>query len=253
MCSFMIVSCVIWSRSNPEINDQIRPCNMNLRNYFFFLFLSIISLQSFAQEAYEKLAVFSLGTQSAFGLDVAGANKQMAEEALKTLCSFAPSSLKQNKKAKEWQLIGVTIPSVRNKDPWDVYVHIEELKNSITVSFGFDTGSAFLNNKENADASEAVRAWLREYYLLVAKKVVEEEIRQEEEKLQDLKKELTKSQQKELQLQKEIEKAKLKIAENEKAIELNLTAQNGKKAQIAEQEAAVKKAMDKYNTLGRKD
>ncbi len=224
-----------------------------MENRFFLLMIlgQFWSGLLFSQEATERKIAISLGVQNAFCLDISGADRKMVESALAEFCqSFTKP--KYNKKAKEWQLNQVRIPGIQNKEPWDVFVIIQEqTKSSVTTSFVFDLGSSFLIEKEKPELSKAVRQWLRDYYFAVSRKIVLEEVINEEKKLTALKRDLNKLQDKNNHLQKEIEKAKLKIAENEKAIELNLTDQENKQRQVEAQQLSVRAATDKLNSIGK--
>ncbi len=225
---------------------------MNLQNSILFALSFVLSTTTFGQEAFEKLTTMSLGLQNGFSVDINGADKNMGEEALKEVCASS-GPLKYNKKAKEWQWLQARIPGARNFSPWNVYVLFIEQKNNLNATFFFDTGEAFVSRKESPDLSNLVSDWVREFYFAVSRKVVAEEVKEEEKKLQTLNKDLEKLQGKNDQFHKEIEKATLKIAESQKAIELNLIDQENKKVQITDQQFQVKKSIDKYNSIGKKN
>ena len=225
---------------------------MSLRNIILHMTCLFLTTGLFGQEAFEKLTPMSLGLQNGFSIDISGANKNMGEDALKEVCASS-GTLKYNKKAKEWQWLQAKIPGARSFAPWSVFVLLDEQKNTLNATFFFDTGDAFVSQKELPDLSNLVREWVREFYFAVSRKVVAEEVKEEEKKLQDLTKELEKLQGKKDQFQKDIEKATLKIAESQKAIELNLKDQEHKKVQITDQQVQVKKSIDKYNSIGKKN
>jgi hypothetical protein len=198
----------------------------------------------------EKKISMSLGPQSCFYIELKGADKKLAE---KTFAEFFKpyGKLKENSKAREFFITGTKITPVGGSNGMDLYVKFEEGKNLSTVYIWVDLGGEFMNSKDHPKMSESMDRWLQDYHLEVRKKVVAEEVRQEEKQLAYLEKELKKLKEKHVSFEQDIEKARLKILESEKNIEKNLIEQEAKVVEITTQRLQVDKIIEKLNSLGK--
>lgn len=204
----------------------------------------------FAQEAVERKSSMSLGLQNGFYIELPGATKKMAES---TFSDFVKEygKLKDNKKAKESFLMAVKIPVINGQSPVDLYVRHDEGKNMMTTYVWIDLGGAFISSDEYPQQAKALKQWLVDYFNQVKKKVIAEELKEEEKTLSNLNKDLEKLQKRNEDFHKEIEKAKQKIAENEKNIEKNLSEQEAKRAEIQKQSEVVSKVTARLNAVGK--
>jgi chromosome segregation ATPase len=115
-----------------------------------------------------------------------------------------------------------------------------------------DMGGAFVNSEDHPNQSQVVKQFMDDYYFEVRKRVVSEELKEEERKQADLEKDLKKLKEKKEDYLNEIEKCKQKIAEAEKNIEKNAGDQVAKDKEIDAQKSAVKKVVEKLNNLAKK-
>lgn len=228
--------------------------NKNMTKSIFWAFLVMITatgLKAQGDEVSERKISMSLGPQNCFYVELKGADKKLAEKTFTEF--FKPyGKLKENGKAREWFIMATKITPVGGSSPMDVYVKVEEGKNQATTYVWMDLGGEFLNSKDHPKMAESMSRWMKDYHLEVRKKVVAEEVRQEEKLLAQLERDLKKLREKHLSYEQDIEKARLKILESEKNIEKNLVEQEQKNVEITAQKLQVEKVIEKLNSLGKK-
>lgn len=221
-----------------------------MRNSILFILCSFLTLGAFAQEAVERKTSMSLGPQNGFYVELPGANKKMAESTFSDMMKEY-GKLKDNKKAREAFLTAVKIPVVNGQSPVDLYVRHEEGKNMMTTYVWIDLGGAFANTQEHPQQVKAIRQLLTDYSNQVKRKVIAEELKEQEKALSNLNKDLEKLQKRNDDFHKEIEKAKQKIAESEKNIEKNITEQENKRLEIQKQADVVSEVTARLNAVGK--
>jgi hypothetical protein len=216
-----------------------------------FVFITATMLKAQGDVVSEKKISMSLGPQNCFYVELRGADKKLSE---KTFIEFFKpyGKLKENGKAREFFIMATKVTPVGGSSTLDVYIKIEEGKNQATTYVWMDLGGEFLNSKDHPKMAESMRRWMKDYDLEVRKKVVAEELRQEEKQLVQLEKDLKKLKDKYLSYEQDIEKARLKILESEKNIEKNLLEQEQKNLEINTQKLQVENVIEKLNSLGKK-
>lgn len=204
------------------------------------------------QDAIERKTSMSLGPQNAFYIEVPGADKKLAE---KVFYEFVKEygKIKENKKAREHFMMATKIPVINGMSPIDLYAKFEDGKDLATTYLWIDLGGAFINSTDYASQTSSVKQFLHDYFIAVRKKVVAEELKNEEKSLSNLEKDLKKLIDKNEDYQKDIEKAKQKIAEAEKNIEKNILDQENKGKEIEMQKEVVETVSIKLNSLGKND
>lgn len=218
----------------------------------FVLFLSLMTTVIFAQEVKESSEMLSLGNQPGYSVDIEGGNKKIAEKVWKQFMKDMDNKVKKNKKAKEWYSEKASLNGVNGNTPMDVYFKMEERKDMVSVFIAADRGDAFISGNTTPDEDKAMRTIVFNYAVEVMKKVTEEEIKDEEDRLKDLRKDLEKLEKKNGNYHNDIKKAEEKIREAEENIEQNLKDQETKKAEIEAQIKEVEMVTEKYNNLGKK-
>lgn len=205
-----------------------------------------------AQTAIEKRISMSLGPQNSFYVDIPGADKKLAE---KTFYEFVKEygKMKENGKAREHFLMATKIQVINGSSPVDMYAKFEEGKDMATTYVWVDLGGAFVNSAEHASQAASLKQFMYDYFIAVRKKVVAEELKNEEKNLAGLEKDLRKLKDKNEDYRKDIEKARQKIVEAEKNIEKNNLEQENKVKEIGSQKEVVGKVTEKLNQLGKKD
>jgi DNA repair exonuclease SbcCD ATPase subunit len=215
-----------------------------------FSLLTFMALSLSAQEVVERKTSMSLGPQNGFYIDLPGATKKMAESTFSDIMKEY-GKLKDNKKARELFITATKIPVVNGQSPVDLYVRHEEGKNMMTTYVWVDLGGAFANTEEHPQQVKAIRQLLTDYSNQVKRKVIAQELKEQEKNLSNLNKDLEKLQKKNDDLHKEIEKARQKIAEAEKNIEKNLSDQENKRTEIQRQGEVVDEVTARLNAVGK--
>ena len=180
-----------------------------------------------SQDAVEKKTSMSLGPQNAYYVEIPGASKKLAQKTFEEMIKEY-GKIKENGKAKEYFMMATKIPVVNGSSPVDLYAKFDEGKDMATVYVFVDLGGAFVNSSDHPSQSAALKQLLYDYFIAVRKKVVAEELKNEEKSLSSLEKDLRKLKDKNEGYHKDIEKAKQKIMEAEKNIENNVVEQENK-------------------------
>jgi len=205
-----------------------------------------------SQDAVEKKTSMSLGPQNAYYVEIPGASKKLAQKTFEEMIKEY-GKIKENGKAKEYFMMATKIPVVNGSSPVDLYAKFDEGKDMATVYVFVDLGGAFVNSSDHSSQSAALKQLLYDYFIAVRKKVVAEELKNEEKSLSGLEKDLRKLKDKNEGYHKDIEKAKQKIMEAEKNIENNVVEQENKNKEIDTQKVVVEEVTQKLNSLGKKN
>lgn len=201
-----------------------------------------------AQDVRHQESVMSLGKQSSFYIEVDGADKKLIENSFKDFIKNY-GKVNYNSKSKEYSVSGISLPGSPSRV--DVYASLVEGKNQSTVFAWFDKGSGFVNPNDHPAETKAVKDLMTNLYLFAKKRVIEEELKEEEKKLAKLQRELEKLQDKNKGYHRDIEKAKEAIAKAEKNIEDNLKEQDNKREEIKGKEKDIEKVTMRLNNLGK--
>jgi len=219
------------------------------------LLIGLISIGTTAQAVFEENQNMSLGNQNALYVDVEGADKKMAEKAMEELIKEY-GNWKKNRKAKEFYAEQIQISPIAGRDPIDIYIKFDEMGNQTRAYLWIFDGEVFINSAETEDKVDGAESILQDFYVKTKRKVIQEEVDDEEDALKDEEKALSKLMKKNESLHKDIEKWKKeirdreqKIADAEVDIEKNLEDQEMKKEDIEKQEDVVKSVMDKKNDV----
>jgi hypothetical protein len=219
--------------------------------YFFSFVAIIIGFAVNAQNVTESKISMSLGAQTGYYVDIAGADKKMVTRAFEDMAKSA-GKIKENKKAKEFFITQTRLGAINGSSPVDIYIKFDEGKGQSTTTMFVDIGGAFVNSNDNPTQSSAVKQFMNEYYIEVRRRVITEELKVEEKKQADLEKDLRKLKDKKEDYHSDIDKYKLKIIEAEKNIEKNIADQGLKEKEIEAQKGTVIKVTEKLNNVGKK-
>jgi len=214
----------------------------------------IIAMMSFvavdAQDINEKEVSMSLGKQTAFILDVDGADKKLTEDVWKKFIKEYGKS-KRNKKAKEYYSLGAQIPMIAGSKNIDVYVKFDERVGQTTTYMWVDTGGGFVNSDEAPKEAQGVEDFMTQFYLAVKEEAINKEMKAQEKVLNKMDKELRKLEKKNKGYHNDIEKAKKKIEDAESNIEQNLKDQEDQRIKIEQQKKVIEEVIERLNNLGK--
>lgn len=208
--------------------------------------LGIISAQAISEHDMSM----SLGKQTTFSIDIDGADEDMVRDVWKKYIKDYGKS-KRNKKANEYYVIGAKVPMIAGSNELDLYIKFEGRVGHTTASLWIDNGGSFINSNEHPKAAQGAEEFLSEFYLVVKKKAITEEMKEQEKELNKLDKTLRKLEKKNTGYHKDIEKAKERIEKAEKNIEQNLKDQEDQRILIEQQKKVIEEVIERLNNLGK--
>lgn len=222
-----------------------------MKKLFLFLIVILFSISGFGQNRVKFMdKTMSLGNKPSFYVEVEGYDSKNTAKAWEDFTKQYGKS-KFNKKAGEYFLNKVSVPTINGSNQLDVYSKIEGNKDMSTTYLWVDLGGAFANPTDHAGQTTGIRTFLNDFYVFARKRAVTDELKAEEKKQKDLEKDLSKLEEKNSDLHKEIEKLKEKIKQAENDIVKNLTEQDDKKVEIKKQQKVVEATTEKLNNVGK--
>jgi len=195
-----------------------------------------------------KDATMSLGSKSAFVVDLDGADKKMAEKKWKEVMKDY-GKVDRNRKAKEWSTMQARIPMIDGPSAVNMFLKLEEGKDMARAYVFVDNGEKFVDDGD--DEAEGVREFLEKYSTVVKKEVAKRTMEAGEKELKGYNKDLGKLEKKNEKLHKDIENYKKKIEEAEAKISQNLLDQDAAKETIETQKEKVEELTENYNSIGK--
>ena len=218
--------------------------------YTISLLLATFLCISLNAQVSESNQTMSLGPKPAFSIDIDGADKNMTEKSWKEYIKEF-GKVEKNKKAKELYMTQVRIPVITGSGLVNLFSRVEEGKNMSSVTMWVDNGAAFVSSDEDEAAASGAIRFMKDFGNIVTKKVIGEELKDEEKNLKNLNKDLSKLEKKNKDLHEDIEKAKEKIRKAEENIVKNLAEQDEKKAAIEAQSEKVSEVTSRLNNVGK--
>ncbi len=221
-----------------------------MKSILFTLILTLIGqLHVFGQDSKDHNSTMSKGVQPGLYIELDGASKKDAEKLWKR--HLKPHSKKVKDKDKEYYTEEGQVSLVNGSAGLTIYGKFDEGSNMTTLYTWVDLGGSFLNEEDHPSQYDGMKQFLRDYYVLVRKFVVNKELEDQQDALKDLEKDLKKLTDKNKDYHKEIEKAQDKIRKAEENIEKNLSAQDDKRVEIDKQIKAVEAVQKKLNSVGK--
>lgn len=220
-----------------------------MKYFYSFILLLFVNSLMLAQVS-EQSTTMSLGNNNAFTVDLPGADKKLAEKMLKEYLKDY-GKVEKNKKAKEYYVTQTRVPAIETGGLVNLYAKIEEGKDMAMMTLWVDNGSSFVSSDEIPSEARGVEVFLTDYRNIVVKEVIKNELKDEEDNLEDLEKDLKKLGDKNEDYHKDIAKANEKIAEAEQNIEKNLMERDAKQEEINKQKQLLENVADRLNNVGR--
>ena len=126
------------------------------------------------------------------------------------------------------------------KMPFNAYA-VSSISNNelISVRFGFDLGGAYLNSKDHPEKYKVIEEIIEDFASKSVKSWVENIVRDENKRLNNLEKEQKDLVKRKENLEKEIKDFERKIDDNKNSIKENLERQSAKKSEIETQKKQV--------------
>ena len=212
----------------------------------FTLFISIISLSTFAQIKVEGKNVNVNGSHDGFYVTIPYGDKKMIEKELKEELK----SWKGSYKSKDYIFVDDCKLKEMGKNTFDVYAKVEDIaEGGATVSIAIDLGGAYLNSGEHGEQFKIIEKKLYAFGVKAAKNVVEQDVKAEEKILKDREKELEDLKKAKEQSEKDIQDFQDKIKKAEEDIKKNETDQQDKEKEIAAQKEKVQEVIKKKEAI----
>lgn len=163
----------------------------------------------------ETERMMSFGSRPGFRLEFPNATTDMVENEWKNWTK-KHFNAKLKKKGNEWSANDLK-SSMLGADPFSLYSNIEKTSSGAALTAWFDTGSSFLNSRDNPSRATEVSSALRQFYYDVRRATYDKQIKDEEKKLKDLEKNNQNMAKTSKDLEKSIEdyRAKIKKAEDD--------------------------------------
>lgn len=219
-----------------------------------FLFLCSSALV-YGQDIYVKTydAPMSLGTRPAFELRFPDTKDKRVEKLWKDFVKDRyDGKLKCNKKTDEHYVKGLKATSV-DLQPFDLYTKIEKDGDDVVMQSWFDLGSAFLNERDQPTSAESVKRALQDFYLLVRRAQVTDNVDELEDQLKDARKDLGKLEDKNADLRKDIKDYQEKIRDAEKDMVENDKKQVEACSKVEARQRSLEEVQTRLREVGRKN
>ena len=221
-----------------------------MKNVSKCLLLASIMFTSFTSfgQAKETMREMSQGIQNALILEVSSTTEKFSKNAWEDYIKKYGKT-KRNKKFDEWFTDNASISSINESGPTDIYMQIIQSGNTTTFYLFADAGAGFVSKEKGMSQYSGASKFLYDFGVSLRKALVNEDLKKEKEKkddLEDLKKKLVRTNEK---LHKEITEAKELISENEKKIELNIKDQEKNKMDIEGQLKIIDGVMKKLSEI----
>ncbi|MBK9213930.1 MAG: hypothetical protein IPO14_13570 [Saprospiraceae bacterium] len=221
-----------------------------MKNVSKCLLLAIIMLTSFTSfgQARETMREMSQGIQNALILEVSPSTEKMAKNTWEDYIKKFGKT-KRNKKFDEWFTDNASVTSINETGSTDIYMQINQAGNTTTFYLFADAGAGFISKEKGVAQYTGASKFLYDFGVVYRKAIVNDDLKKEKEKKEDLddqKKKLIRTNEK---LHKEITEAKELISENEKKIEQNIKDQEKNKMDIEGQIKIIDGVMKKLSEI----
>jgi len=218
--------------------------------YTTTLLLGLLVLVSslLSAQVVEKSMQMSAGEQNGLQVDLP-INKKAAEKLWKDYVK-PHGKVDWDRKNKEHLLFDKTISSI-SSEPVTIVAKFNDYGSETKGSFWFKSGGEWIDASDSTIKSAG--QFLQEFAYEAERVRMKDQIKDEEDGLSSLEKDLKKLMKKNDDLHKDIEKAKETIAKKEKEIEENLKLQEDKKAEIEAQKTQIKTSTETLGSVGKKE
>ena len=213
------------------------------------LIFSFISLSLLAQVE-EGPVMMSMGEFKAFTVVLENADYKRAENVWKDYTK-PYGKFDRDRKRKEFRAEAINIPSVSRSTDFSVTLKLNEQRNQTTAHVFFQDDGNYVDSSMDGELADRMRTFVEHYQYEVDRKVLEEQIKEEEKRLKNLHKDLSKLENKNNDLHKDIEKFEKKIIEAEEDIQENLKYQDDKQIEIRNQTKVVEQLTKDLNSVGK--
>ncbi len=204
---------------------------------------------SFAQFIEEGIQLMSQGSYNSLSMELPKTGQKDVQKAWEKFASKTlKGKTKYDKKSGEIFTDNAKYKSLSNND-FDVYARVVASGTSSIITVWYDLGGAFLHSEQHPAEFKVVEKQLYEFALIVARDMLEDEIKAEEKAMKKLESDLKKLGKEKEGYEQDIEKAKETIIAREKDIDQNFVEQGVKQDEIGAQKNTIEALKDKLSDL----
>ncbi len=218
-----------------------------------FLFLNIMlilpGLNLHSQDLVEQKATMSNGVHNAFYMEMDGASKKDAEKLWRDY--MKPFTKKVNSKKGEFVTEGASIPLINGSSALTLYARFNEGVNLTTIYVWTDLGGVYLNSEDHPSQHAGLQRFMLDYFNNVQKEVILGMLKDEENNLKNLEKDLDRLTKRNDGFHKDIRDAQEKIKMAELNIQQNLKEQDDMHEIIKKQKQKIEKIIQMVNNVGK--
>lgn len=238
----------------PTFHSKIKLSDMKTKILLFIVALIATGTIS-AQAVFEEDKNMSHGNKNALYVDVIGADKKIAENAIQDLLKEY-GKVKKNRKAKEYYAEEIIIPSIGGSQPLHVFTKVEEQGDQTRMYMWVFDGDDFITSENNEEAISGAESILQDYYVKARRGAIQKEVDYEEDNLKDREKEMGKLEKSNEKMHKDIAKWEKEIEDRHKKIEQakldieqNIVDQGTKNEEIMSQKEVINMTIKKMNDV----
>lgn len=191
----------------------------------------------------------SKGTFASYMIRLPDVSQKEAEKAWLDLMKEYKNKKTKKNKSKEWYASAARIPSLSD-EPVQVYAQIDEQGNETIITTWFELENGFVGSDRNVDKSLYAKALLSDFAASTSKSHANMLLDEEEKQLKRLEKDLDKLKKDNEDYHKKIREAEELIQKMKKNIQINESDQVKKASEIEFQRKAVDNAKAKVRRIG---
>lgn len=198
----------------------------------------------------ERSVGMSAGVQNALLLEIPSVDAGLVSDLWRDyMKDFYREKPKWQRKDKEWFSDDANIAGLGLGNTVDIFAKTEQRDQNTYIYMWVDLGGAYLSSRQHRDRYAEAEKMLIRFGLEVAREKVKIELKEQEDVLKGLNRDLERLVSEKDKSEREIERAKEAIIKAEKDIENNLQAQEDKADAIKAQEAVIRAVQKRLNDL----
>jgi len=213
---------------------------------FFIGWMFCLNLNAQISEEEKSM---SLGVNNAIILEIPDAKEKFVEKLWKKYIKQYDGKTKRNRKADEYRTENAEIVAISGAKPMNVYCRVNGISDDVELIVWMDMGEEYLSSFTDPEAYTEAEKFLMRFALDVTREKTKIELKDQENKLKKLNKNLKKLERANANFHREIEIAKEKILKAESNIEQNVIDQDETRSAIGLQEEVLEEVRKRLSDL----
>ena len=197
----------------------------------------------------EDSKVMSKGQQTSLSIEIPEVSADYVDDVFKDFIMDFKGKTKKDKKLNEWFSDNAKVPTIANGAPIDIYSKIESVGSKSVVNMWIDLGTGYISSGTYPAEYQEAGKLLAKFATTVKVRQAEDELALVEKDLKKLDGDMKKLKKDNEDYHKEIERCNEKIKEAEKNIEKNEEEQKGKQMALENQASKVEDAKTKVENI----